>query len=211
MKWLLVSFFSCSAFANTAINSLSFEDDAFKDCIKTTASDNQWRYVEEFIAIKCHGMGIDNAQELNQFINLQSLSLFNNNLQSLDLRKLSQLTLLSLANNDLHLLQINSLNKLEKLYLFKNQLVTLDMSGLSSLHTVRMMQNQLKTLDISALKNLKTGYFFDNKLVDLQINGLDKLEFLDVRQNPMPDALYDFYDEQEGVVISHDGNADDWK
>ena len=103
------------------------------------------------------------------------------------------------------------MNKLEKLYLFKNQLATLDMSGLSALHTVRMMQNQLKTLDISALKNLKTGYFFDNKLTDLQISGLDKIEFLDVRQNPMPDELYDFYDEQDGVVISHDGNADDWK
>lgn len=211
MKWLLVSFFSFSVFANTPIDSLTFKDDALKACIKKTASDNQWQDVEQFTSLKCHGMGIEQAQVVNQFINLQSLSLFNNNVQTLDLSNLSKLTLLNLANNDLRTLQISSLDKLEKLYLFKNQLVTVDMSGLSALHTVRMMQNQLKTLDISALKNLKTGYFFDNKLTDLQISGLDKLEFLDVRQNPMPDELYDFYDEQDGVVISHDGNADDWK
>lgn len=205
------SFFSFAVFANTPVDSLSFEDNAFKDCIKSVASERKWQYVEQFSDIKCHGMGIEKAQEVNQFINLHSLSLFNNNLQSLDLTNLSKLKLLNLANNQLHALEISSLNRLEKLYLFKNQLETLDMSGLSSLQAVRMMQNQLKTLDISALKNLKMGYFFDNKLVDLQISGLDKLEFLDVRQNPMPDELYDFYDEQDGVVISHDGNADDWK
>jgi protein phosphatase 1 regulatory subunit 7 len=58
---------------------------------------------------------------------------------------------------------------------------------------------------------LETGYFFDNQLEDLQITGLEKLTFLDVKQNPMPDELYDFYDKQEGIVISHDGNADDWQ
>ncbi|MFM9745554.1 hypothetical protein ACKI2C_49220, partial [Streptomyces brasiliscabiei] len=75
------------------------------------------------------------------------------------------------------------------------------MTGLSALHTVRMMQNKLTKLDISPLTQLKMGYFFDNQLTDLQITGLNELEFLDVRQNPMSDELYDFYDQQAGVVI----------
>jgi hypothetical protein len=32
-----------------------------------------------------------------------------------------------------------------------------------------------------------------------------------VKQNPMADELYDFYDKQSGITISHDGNVDDWK
>jgi len=73
------------------------------------------------------------------------------------------------------------------------------------------MQNQLNKLEISPLQSLVESYLWDNQLEDLQITGLDKLEFLDVKQNPMPDELYDFYDQHTGITISHDGNADDWK
>ena len=73
------------------------------------------------------------------------------------------------------------------------------------------MQNKLTELDISPLQSLTEAYLWDNQLEDLQITGLDKLEFLGVKQNPMPDELYDFYDQQSGITISHDGNADDWK
>ena len=69
----------------------------------------------------------------------------------------------------------------------------------------------MKNWDITPLKSLQQGHIFDNQLEDLSIEGLNNLEFLDVKQNSMPDELYDFYDEQEGIVISHDGNADDWK
>lgn len=211
MKWLLFWFVSFAGFANTTLEPLSFQDDALAKCIKETAAEKQWHTVEQFTDLKCHGIAIKHAQELAQFVNLQSLSLYNNQLTDLDLTSLRKLTLLNLANNQLTQLQIHSLAKLEKLYLFKNSLTTLDMTGLSALHTVRMMQNKLTKLDISPLTQLKMGYFFDNQLTDLQITGLNELEFLDVRQNPMSDELYDFYDQQAGVVISHDGNADDWK
>jgi protein phosphatase 1 regulatory subunit 7 len=195
----------------TELSQLVVNDKALDACIKQHAQQHNWQDTAEFTELVCHAMGIKEAPELGHFSALNKLSLFNNALQHLDLRALTQLTELNIANNQLTSLNIAGLSQLQTVYLFRNQLSTLDLSGLSKVTTIRLMQNQLTSLDISPLIALQKGYFFDNKLEDLQITGLDKLELLDVRQNPMPDVLYDFYDEQEGIVISHDGNADDWK
>lgn len=195
----------------TELSQLVVSDKALDACIKQHALQHNWQDTTEFTELVCHAAGIKEAAELEQFSALSKLSLFNNALQQLDLRALTQLTELNIANNQLTSLNIAGLSQLHTVYLFRNQLTGLDLSGLSKVSTIRLMQNQLMSLDISPLTALQKGYFFDNKLEDLQITGLDKLELLDVRQNPMPDALYDFYDQQEGIVISHDGNADDWK
>ncbi|WP_206486142.1 hypothetical protein [Thalassotalea sp. G2M2-11] len=205
---LLVPFF---APAETIIADITFKDPAFAACVHQTAKQNNWHNAEEVNKLKCHSMAIKHAQEVELFTNLGYLSLYNNQLSTLNLTPLTQLTEVNLANNELVTLQLHGLSKLSKLYLFKNKLTTLNLTGLDRVQTIRLMQNQLTKLDITPLISLKTGYLFNNKLKDLSIAGLEQLEFLDVRQNPMPDELYDFYDEQDGIVISHDGNADDWK
>ncbi len=208
---LFALIFPCLVNAAVAIKEMHFNDPAFANCVYSAAEKNHWENAEQVTKLKCHSMAIVDAQEVINFTNLQFLSLYNNQLSQLNISQLINLEELNLANNQLTSLQIHDLKRLKKLYLFRNQLKTLNLTGLSQLHTVRLMQNQLELLDISPLVKLKTGYFFDNKLKDLAITGLKELEFLDVRQNPMPDELYDFYDQQEGIVISHDGNADDWK
>lgn len=189
---------------------ISWQDSAFKECVQKTAQQNNWTDASEFTQLKCHNEKIESANELQYFIALEQLSLFGNRIRQLDLSALKKLKTLNLANNKLVKLNIAHLEKLDTLFLFKNELSTLNLSGLVSLSKVRLMQNNLTQLDISELVSLESGYFFDNQLEDLQITGLNKLRFLDVKQNPMPDELYDFYDKQEGIVISHDGNADDW-
>lgn len=193
------------------INTVDWGDPQLAKCIHKLASKNSWQNTEDITDIKCHSKGIGSAQSLSKLKNLRKLSLFNNQIQQLDLSNLSQLEFLNLANNDLKKLQINGLSDLQKLYLFRNELQTVDLQGLTALEEIRIMQNKLNKLDITPLGSLKQGHIFDNQLEDLKIDGLHQLEFLDVRQNPMPDELYDFYDEQEGIVISHDGNAEDWK
>lgn len=195
----------------TPLSEINWQDDKLKQCVMTAAGKAGWKNTEQVTRLKCHKAGIENAQAVAQLTSLTNLSLFSNHITSLDLRPLTQLKQLNIANNRLKTLQIAGLEKLEVLYLFRNKLKQLDTKGLVSLKKVRMMQNKLEVLDITPMKALETGYFFDNELEDLSIEGLSKLTFLDVRQNPMPDELYDFYDEQEGMVISHDGNADDWK
>lgn len=187
------------------------KDSALLKCIQTNMHKNNWSTADQVNKLKCHNKGIASLRGIGQLENLKSLSLFNNRIQSADVTQLKQLTMLNLANNDLVDLQIAGLANLKTLFLFKNQLKTVDMTGLASLTKLRMMQNKLIILDITPLQSLKEAHLFDNELKDLQIAGLHHLEFLDVKQNPMPDELYDFYDEQTGIVISHDGNADDWQ
>lgn len=193
------------------ITELTWADQSLGQCVLKQAANNDWQTVEQVTALKCHKAGVEIVQDLSKFTQLQRLSLYNNKIENADLTELTQLKTLNLASNKLRTLNITGLGKLETLFLFKNKLTRLDLSGLSSVKKLRLMQNNLVELDITPLQSLETGYFFDNQLEDLQITGLDKLTFLDVKQNPMPDELYDFYDKQQGIVISHDGNADDWQ
>lgn len=193
------------------LTDIQWSDKNLADCVNQTATKNAWTDTVQVLKLKCHSAGIKRADELLHFTSLLSLSLYNNRLEELDLRSLKQLKTLNLANNRLQKIQLTGLENLGSLYLFRNQLTTVDLTGLSSLKVLRIMQNQLLSIDIRPLKALEKAYLFDNQLEDLPITGLDKLRFLDVKQNPMPDELYDFYDEQDGIVISHDGNADDWQ
>lgn len=193
------------------LSELHFTDANLAACVDKQAETHSWQTVEAFVELSCHNMDIQVADEVASLSALKSLSLFNNNISQLDLRPLKQLETLNLANNALESLQISGLGHLETLYLFRNKLQRIDLKGLSAVKKVRLMQNALTELDISPLTSLEMGYFFDNQLKDLQITGLSKLKFLDVKQNPMPDELYDFYDEQVGIIINHDGNSDDWK
>lgn len=199
------------AIAAEHINSLNFADAALSKCIKEHAQANGWVTAEEVTKLKCHGMDIKNIEGINVFTQLTSLSLFNNELQSVDLSSLNDLEAINIADNKLQNINITGLSKVTSLYLFKNELTTVDFTGLSQLKKLRITNNQLNKVDISSLVALEKAYFFDNKLEDLIVKGLPKLKFIELRQNPMPDEVYDRYDELEGITIVHDGNADDWK
>lgn len=187
------------------------EDTALQDCISKAMLKARITEARTLPKLKCHNKAITSLVGIENFAGLEHLSLFGNKISKADLSKLTTLKHLNLAKNKLVHLDITGLSQLEALYLFKNELTTINFEGLSSLQKMRIMQNKLSKLDISPLLSLSEAYLWDNQLEDLQITGLNKLVFLDVKQNPMPDELYDFYDEQEGITISHDGNADDWK
>lgn len=194
-----------------SLTEVKWTDKNMAQCVEKAAKKNDWSDTSQVTALKCHSADIANADELFHFTSLVSLSLYNNELEHLDLSALKQLESVNLAKNRLRKVNLVGLDKLQSLYLFRNKLTTLDLTGLTSVITLRAMQNKLMKVDIRPLVSLEKGYLFDNQIEDLPITGLDKLTFLDVKQNPMPDELYDFYDKQDGIVISHDGNADDWK
>jgi Leucine-rich repeat (LRR) protein len=190
---------------------IAIEDIALRTCIEQLMEKEGVSLPEQLTNLKCHHKSIKSVSGIEQFANLESLSLFGNSIAKADLTSLKSLKHLNLAKNQLTNIQINGLKHLETLYLFKNKLSTINFDGVLSLIKMRIMQNELNQLDISPLQSLTEAYLWDNQLEDLQIKGLQNLEFLDVKQNPMPDELYDFYDQQSGITISHDGNADDWK
>ena len=188
----------------------NIRDEALRSCLQDTidASDQSALQVER---VKCHSKGITDVTGLEQLKNLTYLSLFNNKIAEADFSAFRALAFLNIAKNRLEKLNVSGLANLHTLYAFQNDLATIDLSGLHALTKLRLMQNRLTDLDIGELTVLESANLFNNQLEHLSIEGLDKLTFLDVKQNPMPDELYDFFDEQEGIVISHDGNADDWK
>lgn len=193
------------------LDELSFEDSAWHACITATAKQHNWTKTEDFTAIKCHSANIRVAEHLEKFTGLTSLSLYNNALTEIDVRQLKQLSSLNVAGNKLEVLQVSGLSNLTTLFAFKNQLKNIDLNGLVSLKQMRLMDNKLTIMDTATLDSLEEGHLFNNQLTTLDIKQLHKLKFLDVRQNPMPDQLYDEFDEMEGITISHDGNAEDWK
>lgn len=180
-------------------------------CLTQQAKEQHWKKLSDVIAIKCHGKEIANIAGLERFSNLEKLSLFNNKLTHVDLHTFKKLKHINIANNKLIRINIIGLSQLQSLYLFKNKLTTVNFKGLSQLKKIRITNNKLKKIDISTLISLEKAYFFDNKLEDLIVTELPKLKFIELRQNPMPDEVYDRYDALEGITIIHDGNADDWK
>lgn len=200
---LLITFTLCA--------NASFRDKALSTCVNDTMAKLNLSSLSSVTKLKCHNKGIKTLQGIEQLSSLRYLSVFGNKLTSLDVTKLNLLTHLNVAKNNLSTLEIAGLSNLTELFAFKNKLSTVDLKGLGSLVKLRMMDNQLQSLDIAPLVSLEAAYLWNNQLKDLDISGLANLKFLDVKQNPMPDELYDFYDEQVGITISHDGNADDWK
>jgi Leucine-rich repeat (LRR) protein len=195
----------------TGVASLKLADSALSDCVAAQIKGHDLKAVEAIDTLKCHGMNIASLKGLHVLTGLKSLSLYNNQLAAIDLRGFSQLEYINIANNKLRTINLTNLSHLHTLYLFKNNLTTIDFNGLVQLKKVRITNNQLSSLDISPLVSLEKAYFFDNKLEELIVAGLPKLKFIELRQNPMPDEVYDRYDDIDGITIVHDGNADDWK
>ncbi len=217
IRQFLLLMFSIAAYMSQQVMAAEFmsavtgKDKALVLCINKLATKNNWQGINDVKKIKCHGKGIKQLTGLAIFANLEELSLFNNELRTVDLRSFKQLKNVNISNNKLKKIQLSNLVNLHTLYLFKNQLTTIDLSGLSQLKKLRITNNKLHQVDISELISLEKAYFFDNKLEDLSLRGLAKLNFIELRQNPMPDEVYDRYDALEGITIIHDGNADDWK
>jgi Leucine-rich repeat (LRR) protein len=193
------------------LHSIAIKDDALKQCINDLSIQHQWKNIHDIHVIKCHSKGIKSIEGLPAFANLTTLSLFNNKIKVIDLRAFNKLEVVNISNNKLTHIQLEQLSNLHTLYLFKNQLQTINFSGLTKLNKLRITNNKLNHIDISPLISLEKAYFFDNQLEDLIVKNLPKLSFIELRQNPMPDEVYDRYDAIEGVTIIHDGNADDWQ
>ena len=207
---IVLSAFSFSVFSQS-IESADVTDAALKACITSTAVEKGWNQLVDVTELKCHGMNIQSLNGLSAFTALTSLSLYNNNIDNADFSALKNLTSLNVAANNLQQINISGLNKLIVLYGFRNKLKSVNFDGVENLQKMRLMQNEFTHIDVSNLTYLTEAHLFDNQLTDLNIDSLKQLTFLDVRQNPMPDELYDHYDSLPGIVISHDGNADDWK
>lgn len=184
-------------------------DAALKSCIAQHQQKHQWRHLAQVTQLKCHNRGIVSLEGLAAFSALTRASFFNNAITHYTPTGLSQLKHLNLAKNPLRSLALTH-TTLEELYIFSTNLQTLTLS-LPTATIVRANNNQLTQFTYRHLTQLKKLYLFDNALKALDITRLPQLHFMDVRQNPMPDELYDAMDQLPQATVLHDGNAEDWQ
>ncbi len=205
---LLITIFACHG-----AKALDFPvtDNQFKQCLTSLAQKNNWSSLEMVTNIECNSQSIAVIDGLDKFPQLESLSIYNNQLQSAAVKNLPHLRHLNLAKNSLKVVELANLPALEDFYVFNNKLTALDLGNLPILKLLKANENQLLNFSYSNLPELEKLYLFNNKMVTVDIYHLPKMHYMDCRQNPMPDKLYDEMNAMKGVTFLHDGNAKDWK
>jgi hypothetical protein len=150
------------------------------------------------------GKGIEDITGIQDFVSLQALYCFSNNLTSLDVSKNSNLRILTCGLNQLSRLDVSENleltqlscdfnllteidvsknNALESLYLYNNKLSFIDVSQNTMLTNLSLAYNQLTTIDVSkntALIQLGCEY---NQLTSINISNNTMLEFLSCYNN----------------------------
>lgn len=189
----------------------SASDANFKQCLNALAQKNNWSNFNAVTKIECHSQKIAVLDGLEQFPQLQTLSVYNNQITKAAVQNLPNLRHINLAKNALTSIELSGLPALEELYIFNNKLVALTLKSLPKLKLLKSNENQLLTFDYSELPELEKIYIFNNLIVNFDIYHLPKLRYMDCRQNPMPAKLYDDMNALKGVTFLHDGNAKDWQ
>ncbi|MDR3140636.1 MAG: hypothetical protein LBU37_02745 [Tannerellaceae bacterium] len=129
--------------------------------------------------------GITGCLKFDGFDNLLSLSCYNNQLESLEIKNLAVLEQFSCFGNGLTSLKLENLTGLKELYCFSNRLDTLPVGELVSLEKLSCYQNQLTSLDCTALPRLAYLDCSSNSLSSLNIAGLRRLSYLDCSLNSL--------------------------
>lgn len=147
-----------------------------------------WKQTDDEIKLTTINWGEKNIvgpMKFDGFDNLTSLSCYNNNLSSLEVRNLGCLEQLSCFGDSLTSLKLENLPALKELFCFSNQLDTLDVGELPALYKLSCYNNQLDSLDCNQLPNLAYLDCSSNKLLSLKIAGAMNLSYLDCSLNSL--------------------------
>ncbi len=203
-----ISWLSSPALANSDF--VAIADLNLRQCVHQTAAKHNWQQPQDFSSLKCHNKNITRLDGIEKFINIETLSLHKNAIKAADVSALTKLQRLNLARNNIETLNVAKLPQLTELYIFGNPLTQLQLSHLPKLQKLKASGNRLLQFEYTDLPALEKIYMFNNELEHIDIHNLPSLTYMDVRQNPMPDPLYEEMDKQKRATILHDGNADDW-
>lgn len=206
---LVLVFFSAAAYSFPKV----VTDPALQLCIENTALKQGWQSASDVTGLKCHKKNIRTLDGIDKLVNLTSLSLFNNKIDHVSPKQfegMSNLQSLNLSRNNLTSFSLQRMPALSKLYVFSAGLKQVELTDLPELTLIKFNDNKLTSFEYSLLPKLEKVYIFDNELEHVNIHDLPSMRYMDARQNPMPDKLYDEMDAIDGATILHEGNADDW-
>ena len=168
--------------ADVAINATNFPDANFRNYLMSeypsgTITTAQLNARTELIL---EYKGISNMTGVQYFTQLKKLSLYGNNLTSINVRALTKLTYLNLGNNKLTSINVDNNTALEQLYLQSNQLTSVTVEFFSDLRTLWVSQNP-------NLTNLECAC---NDLSNFDIYNCTALQNLSCFNNPHLSTIY---------------------
>ncbi|MEW4923671.1 T9SS type A sorting domain-containing protein [Algibacter sp. 2305UL17-15] len=156
------------------------------------------------INLSLNNKNINDLTGIEGFVNLNTLVVSNNNLQSIDLSANTLLEYLDFSNNELLNLDLtfntaltnilataNALTNIDvsnclsltSLIVPFNNLESIDVSNNIQLQTLYCHSNGLSTLNVTNNVNLEVLYCYDNDLIELNVNGVVSLEELQCQEN----------------------------
>ncbi len=126
---------------------------------------------------------ITNLSGIENFINLETLDVSNNQLALLNIPTLKKIKNLNCSKNFLKQLDFSENKLLQTLNFSNNQVSSIDFGYQVLLETLMAGLNELTTIDISPFINLKKLEINDNKLTNLSLNNKNLLSFLNCSNN----------------------------
>jgi hypothetical protein len=134
-------------------------------------------------ALNLNGAYISDMTGIQAFSSLQSLDLYNNNLNSLNVSGLTNLVYLNCAENNLTSLNLSGLTNLNHVDCAANLITNINLTGVN-LTILKCQNNQLTSLSVSSCTNLTELYFPSNNLTTINLSGLTNLTIFNSTFNP---------------------------
>lgn len=156
--------------------------------------------IENVTSLTVSDKGLSDLSGIEYFVNLTSLDCQKNQLASLDVSSLTELSILYCQYNQLKTLDVSQNTALWNLNCSNNQLSELDVANNPKLQTLSCANNQLTALDIEKNTSLSTLYCNNNQLAGLDVSKntvltklycyANRMSELDVTKNLKLTALY---------------------
>jgi Leucine-rich repeat (LRR) protein len=129
-------------------------------------------------SLSLSNQNISDLTGIEGFVSLTDLSLYGNQLTSLNVSQNTNLRTLMCNNNQLTNLDVSGLTNLQNIECGENQLTSLDVSQNTDLYWLACYSNQLTSLDISNNTSLGELHAWDNQLISLDLrNGNNSILF----------------------------------
>jgi hypothetical protein len=158
------------------------------------------------------GKGIEDITGIQDFVSLQALYCFSNNLTSLDVSKNSNLRILTCGLNQLSRLDVSENLELTQLSCDFNLLTEIDVSKNNALESLYLYNNKLSFIDVSQntmLTNLSLAY---NQLTTIDVSNntaliqfgceYNQLTSLDISNNTLLNILFCFNNQLTNLDVT---------
>ena len=171
----------------------AFDDDNFYNCVvEKYKSDHPLEGITDILTdvqlqaiteLMCISKNISSVKGIEKLTNLESLSLGNNNISSIDLKSNSQLNSLYLDRNNISLIDLSNNKNLQYLNLEDNDLIEINIDANIALKELSVVNNELSHLNLANNQELTSLFASNNKITNIDLKNNSKLKNVNLDYN----------------------------